>query len=78
MTRHTIELEIGSKTYAELVTLAKSSGLALDVMLLNAARRVVEDADDMAAIADYEKRRAEGTLKTVSLDELSEELGLDD
>ena len=70
MTRHTIELEIGSKTYAELVT--------LDVMLLNAARRVVEDADDMAAIADYEKRRAEGTLKTVSLDELSEELGLDD
>ena len=78
MTKHTVELEIGSQTYAELVSLAEASGLQLDVLLLNAARRILEDEEDLAAIADYETRKANGTLRTISLDELSVELGLDD
>ena len=77
MTKHSIELEIGSQTYAELMTLAEASGLELDVLLLNAARRLIEDEEDLAAIADYQKRKADGTLKTISLDQLSTELGLD-
>ena len=77
MTKHSIELEIGSQTYAELMTLAEASGLGLDVLLLNAARRLIEDEEDIAVIAEYEKRKADGTLKTISLDQLSAELGLD-
>jgi flagellin-specific chaperone FliS len=77
MGKHTVELEIGSQTYNELLSLAQASGQSLDVMLLEAARRVLEDASDMAAIERYQEQKANGTLKTVSLAQLSAELGLD-
>ena len=78
MTKHTIKFEIGSQTYDELLAIARSKGVELDDMLLEAFHRVIEDAQDMAAIAEYERQKADGTLKTLSLAEVGARLGLDD
>lgn len=78
MTRHTIELDIGDKTYAELLSIAQASGVALDDMLVEAVYRMIEDTQDMAAIAEYERQRAVGTLQTTAFDEVTRRLGLDD
>ena len=78
MTKHTIKFEIGSQTYDELLAIARSKGVDLDDMLLEAFHRVIEDAQDMAAIAEYERQKADGTLKTLSLAEVGARLGLDD
>lgn len=78
MTKHTIKFEIGGQTYDELLAIARSKGVELDDMLLEAFHRVIEDAQDMAAIAEYERQKADGTLKTLSLAEVGARLGLDD
>ena len=78
MTKHTIELEIGDQTYAQLISIAQSNGVPLDEMLVEAVYRVIEDTQDMAAIAEYQKRKANGTSKTFSMEEVSSLLGLDD
>ena len=78
MTRHTIKFEIGDQTYEDLLSIAQSNGVELDDMLLEAFYRVIEDAQDMAAIAEYERQKADGTLRTFSLDEVGARLGLDD
>jgi hypothetical protein len=77
MTRHTIELDIGDQTYAKLLSIAQANGVALDDMLVEAVYRVIEDTQDMAAIADYEKQKAAGELETVPFDEVRRRLGLE-
>lgn len=77
MTKHTIKFEIGSQTYDELLAIAQSKGVALDDMLQEAFYRIIEDEQDMAAIAEYERQKADGTLETFTLDEVSARLGLD-
>lgn len=78
MTKHMIKFEIGDQTYEDLLSIARSHGVELDDMLLEAFHRVIEDAQDMAAIAEYERQKADGTLKTFSLAEVGARLGLDD
>jgi predicted DNA-binding protein len=78
MTKHTLHFEIDQDAYARLQALAETKGMEVDDMLVAALIQTLEDAEDMASIADYEKRRAAGNTETVSLDQLSKELGLDD
>lgn len=78
MTKHTIELEIGDQTYAQLLSIAQSNGVQLEGMLLEAVYRTIEDMQDMAVIADYERQKADGTLETFTMEEVSARLGLDD
>ncbi|MDB5612882.1 MAG: hypothetical protein JWQ22_535 [Devosia sp.] len=78
MTKHTITVEIGDQTYAQLLSIAQSNGVPLDDMLLEAIYRVIEDTQDMTAIAEYQKQKADGTLETTSFEEVKRRLGLDD
>nr|WP_314259815.1 DUF6290 family protein [uncultured Devosia sp.] len=77
MIRHTIKFEIEAETYEDLQSLAKAKGVDVDSMLQEAFTLLLEDAEDMAAIAEYERQKAEGTLETIPFADIKLRLGLD-
>ena len=55
---------------------ARSHNLTVSEFARQAMLERIEDEYDLAAIAEYEKAKAEGTLKTYPHDEVWKELGL--
>ena len=75
MTEHTIELK--DVTLARLATLAESSGRPLNELIEEALDNLLEDADDIRAAEAVLDQRAAGDDATISLDAVSQRLGLD-
>ena len=75
MTEHTIQLR--EVTLARLVTLAESSGRPLNDLIEEALDNLLEDADDIRAAEAVLDQRAAGDDATISLDAVSQRLGLD-
>ena len=75
MTEHTIQLR--DVTLARLVTLAQSSGRPVNDLIEEALDNLLEDADDIRAAEAVLDQRAAGDDATISLDAVSQRLGLD-
>lgn len=58
------------KTYADFYGVSTSDFIKTSVI------QRIEDIFDLCAIEEYEKKKENGTLETVSLDEVKKQLGL--
>jgi len=76
MTKHTVQMP--DELFQRLATLASEAGKTTDEVILAAIQEHLEDMEDMQAIAEYERQRDAGESHTMTLDEVSRELGLDD
>jgi predicted DNA-binding protein len=75
MTEHIVRLP--DEIYEKVKAVAGDTGQSPDELILSALVQHLEDLEDLRAIDEYERKRKEGTLETVSIEQVSRELGLD-
>ena len=71
-----ITVRMNEEEQAAVKFYARSHNLTVSEFLRGLALEKIEDEYDLASIAEYEKEKAKGTLKTYSHDEVWKELGL--
>lgn len=71
-------VRIPDETYTRLQALAARTGRTATFYIREALERHLEDLEDLHLVEDVLTRREQGTSRTVSLDDLSRDLGLDD
>lgn len=77
MTKQTA-VRLPEETYARLQALAKRTGRTATYYIREAIEEHIEDLEDIYLAEEVLRRRATGDDETISLEDLSRRLGLDD
>ena len=70
-------IKVSNSDYEIIKKFADFNGKSISALMLDAVWEQIEYFEDMKSVAEYEQRKADGTLVTYSLKEVCEELGLD-
>lgn len=71
-------VRIPDETYSRLQALAARTGRTATFYIREALERHLEDLEDLHLVEEVLAHREQGTSRTISLDDLSRDLGLDD
>jgi len=71
-----INIRIAEEELEEIKAFADFYGESLSEIMLNAVRERMELWDDLKDVNAYQKEKENGTLETVSMEEMEERLGL--
>lgn len=74
-TKH-LNIRTSEDEYRQLKDFAHFQGKTLSGFALDAMWAQIEDWEDLKAVKEYEKDKAEGTVETVSWAQVQEEFGL--
>ena len=73
-----MNIRIAENEYETIKRFADFNGKSISALMLDAIWEQIEYWEDMKAIAEYEREKADGTLETSSWESVKKELGLDD
>jgi predicted transcriptional regulator len=74
-TKH-MNIRVAENDYKKIKQFADFNGKSISALMLDAIWEQIEYQEDLADIAEYEKEKANGTLTTVSWQELKSGTGL--
>ncbi|MDR1271436.1 MAG: DUF1778 domain-containing protein [Clostridiales Family XIII bacterium] len=71
-----LNLRTTEEDYLAVQNLARFQGKNISEFVMDAIRAQIEDWEDIQAILEYQKEKAEGKIQTVSWENVQRELGL--
>ena len=73
-----MNIRITENDYNTIKRFADFNGKSISALMLDAIWELIENWEDMGAVAEYEQEKANGTLVTSSWESVKQELGIED